>query len=59
MSPLHCAAINGHVGVTKLLLEKGAKVNAKDKVRDRTPKREKARKREKERCVRGRDRERP
>ena len=40
------------MGVTKLLLLKGAKVNAKDEVRDRTPKREKDRKREKERCVR-------
>ena len=42
-TPLHIAAGNGHVGVTKLLLLKGAKVNAKDEVRDRTPKREKER----------------
>ena len=31
-TPLHWAAMRGHTDVVKLLIEKGADVNAKDKV---------------------------
>ena len=30
MTPLHCAALNGHKEITELLIAKGADVNAKD-----------------------------
>ena len=31
-TPLHCAAVGGHTDIVKILIEKGADVNAKDKV---------------------------
>ena len=33
---LHCAAMNGHIEVTSLLLDRGAYVNSKDKVSNMT-----------------------
>ena len=36
LTPLHVAAIEGHKAILKLLIAKGAEVNAKDK-RGRTP----------------------
>ena len=32
LTPLHSAAISGHTDIVKILIEKGADVNAKDDV---------------------------